>query len=195
MYKPHTIQQFKVQEFLKERFEADACFIAPISRHGLMLQDMAGGRIAFEYRDGDIQECPVPEPGSSYDRLVFMQALQYHYPRTEQQTYAAKTALWLEASVGLTHQQALDLPDDLYLRYLTHTVPNEENVRRMAASGMISGEDYQGILLWYLDGHFGGNYLGAGGVDGFGIYIDLIFCYHTPQAQHYQFYLKDTAYD
>lgn len=194
MYKPHTIQQFKVLEFLKEQFAVEACLVAPISRHGLMLQDRGGGKIAFEYRDGAILEHPVPEPGSSYDCRVFMQALHYHYPKAEQQTFAAKTALWLKAPVGLTHQQALGLPDDLYLHYLTHAVPDEEAVRKLAARGMMTKGDYQGVLLWYLDGHFARNYLGAGGVDGVGIYIDLIFDYRSPLAQHLQFYLDETVY-
>ena len=194
MYKPYTIQQFKVLEFLKKQFEVEACLVAPISRHGLMLQDRYGGKIAYEYRDEGILECPVPEPGSSYDRRCFMQALHFHYPKAEQQTFAAKTALWLEAQLCLTHQQALGLPDDLYQHYLTHAVPDGEEVCRMAASGRITQKDYQGVLLWYLDGHFGENYLGAGGVDGTGIYIDLIFCYRTPQAQHLQFYLDDIAF-
>ena len=123
-----------------------------------------------------------------------MQALHFHYPKAEQQTYTAKTALWLEAPVGLTHQQALGLPDDLYQHYLTHAVPDGEEVRRMVSIGRITQEDYQGVLLGNLDGHFGENYLGAGDVDGMGIYIDLIFFYHSPQAQHLQFYLDDTVF-
>jgi len=34
-------------------------------------------------------------------------------------------------------------------------------------------------------------YLVIGGIDGIGTLIDLIFSYHTPNAEHYQFYLVE----
>lgn len=48
MYKPRTIGQFKVLEYLKSQFALDAFLVAPISRDGLMLMDRNEETIAFE---------------------------------------------------------------------------------------------------------------------------------------------------
>lgn len=47
------------------------------------------------------------------------------------------------------------------------------------------------ILLWYLAGNYEQHYLGLGGVDSEGYYIDLIFHHRTLRAEHIQFYLED----
>ena len=37
MYKPHTVDQFKLWQFLKERFVMEAFILSPVSRNALML--------------------------------------------------------------------------------------------------------------------------------------------------------------
>ena len=37
MYKPHTIEQYKVYRFLEENFALEHFLLAPLSRFGLML--------------------------------------------------------------------------------------------------------------------------------------------------------------
>ena len=39
MYKPHTIEQFKVQQFLEHTFAIDHFLVSPLSRTALMLED------------------------------------------------------------------------------------------------------------------------------------------------------------
>lgn len=39
MYKPHTIEQYKVYRFLEENFALEHFLLAPLSRFGLMLED------------------------------------------------------------------------------------------------------------------------------------------------------------
>ena len=47
MYKPHTIEQYKVYRFLEENFALEHFLLAPLSRFGLMLEDKTGEKIAF----------------------------------------------------------------------------------------------------------------------------------------------------
>ena len=46
MYKPHTIEQYKVYRFLEENFALEHFLLAPLSRFGLMLEDKTGEKIA-----------------------------------------------------------------------------------------------------------------------------------------------------
>lgn len=39
MYKPHTIEQYKVYRFLEENFALEHFLLAPLSRFGLILED------------------------------------------------------------------------------------------------------------------------------------------------------------
>jgi len=47
MYKPHTIEQYKVYRFLEENFALEHFLLAPLSRFGLMLEDKTGEKIAI----------------------------------------------------------------------------------------------------------------------------------------------------
>ena len=66
MYKPHTIEQYKVYRFLEENFALEHFLLAPLSRFGLMLEDKTGEKIAFAFLNDCVQEIPVPAP-SSFD--------------------------------------------------------------------------------------------------------------------------------
>lgn len=91
----------------------------------------------------------------------------------------------------LTLQQMAELPAALFSHYMTYPISTDEEVRRLAQAGRVSGTDYMSILLWYLTGNYEQHYLGLGGVDSEGHYIDLIFHHQTPRAEHIQFYLED----
>ena len=91
MYKPRTIGQFKVMEFLKRSFVLDSLIIAPISRNGLMLMDRNADIIAFELYNGTILQCPVPSPGTLSDMRLFISNLNRKYPDLRSQTFDAKT--------------------------------------------------------------------------------------------------------
>ena len=49
MYKPHTIEQYKVYRFLEENFALEHFLLAPLSRFGLMLEDKTDEKIAFAF--------------------------------------------------------------------------------------------------------------------------------------------------
>ena len=61
MYKPHTIEQYKVYRFLEENFALEHFLLAPLSRFGLMLEDKTGEKIAFSFLNDCVQEIPVPQ--------------------------------------------------------------------------------------------------------------------------------------
>ena len=52
MYKPQTVEQFKILQFLKDEFELSEFVLSPLSRRSLMLEDAKGDRIAFQLHDG-----------------------------------------------------------------------------------------------------------------------------------------------
>ena len=47
MYKPHTIEQYKVYRFLEENFALEHFLLAPLSRFGLMTKPVKKSRLPF----------------------------------------------------------------------------------------------------------------------------------------------------
>ena len=39
MYKPRTVEQFKVMEFIREAFQVECFLVSPVSRTCLMIED------------------------------------------------------------------------------------------------------------------------------------------------------------
>lgn len=142
MYKPRTIAQFKVMEYLKSSFVMEDCLVSPISLNGLMLEDRTMERIAFICYDDRIWESTIPAPAGRNSVRIFAHRLCLAYPRPEQQIFEAKTTLWLDHPGLLTYQQALGLPDDLFRHYLRYGVPTEDEVGQLAAQGRVSDEEY-----------------------------------------------------
>ena len=49
MYKPHTIEQYKIQRFLDETFAMEHFIVSPLSRTSLLLEDETGEQLAFGF--------------------------------------------------------------------------------------------------------------------------------------------------
>lgn len=49
MYKPHTIEQYKIQQFLDANFAMEHFLVSPLSRTSLLLEDKTGEQIAFGF--------------------------------------------------------------------------------------------------------------------------------------------------
>lgn len=49
MYKPHTIEQYKIQQFLDANFAMEHFLVSPLSRKSLLLEDKTGEQIAFGF--------------------------------------------------------------------------------------------------------------------------------------------------
>ena len=79
MYKPHTIEQYKVYRFLEENFALEHFLLAPLSRFGLMLEDKTGEKIAFAFLNDCVQEIPVPSSSCSRNSNRFSKAIPQPY--------------------------------------------------------------------------------------------------------------------
>ena len=62
MYKPHTIEQYKIQRFLDETFAMEHFLVSPLSRTSLLLEDETGEQLAFGFLDEEVREIPLPPP-------------------------------------------------------------------------------------------------------------------------------------
>ena len=67
MHKPHTIEQYKIQQFLDANFAMEHFLVSPLSRTSLLLEDKTGEQIAFGFFDNKVQEIPIPPPAKPED--------------------------------------------------------------------------------------------------------------------------------
>ena len=81
MYKPHTIEQYKVYRFLEENFALEHFLLAPLSRFGLMLEDKTGEKIAFAFLNDCVQEIPIPAPAAPETVIAFLKQFRSLTPR------------------------------------------------------------------------------------------------------------------
>lgn len=170
MYKPHTIEQYKVYRFLEENFALEHFLLAPLSRFGLMLEDKTGEKIAF------------------------LKQFRSLTPRPVIHDFEALTRWWLDNPNPLTYQQALGMSDILYRHFLSHPLINEDDALRLARKGLVTESEYNDLQLWYFNGHTMSCWFGSLGVDGTGSLYGLIFDYQTASPTKTQFYLLDDYY-
>lgn len=194
MYKPHTIEQYKVQQFLDANFAMEYFLVSPLSRTALLLEDKTGDQIAFGFLDNKVQEILIPPPAKPEDVKKFLRDFRTLDPQPKLRSFEDITHWWLNHPNPLTYQQALCLSDELYRRFLSHPQLREEDCCRLAASGFVTEEEYQDIQLWFFDE--GKNYcwLGPLGVDGTGNVYGLTIRYGKPDARKLKFYLLDDYY-
>lgn len=192
MYKPHTIEQFKVWQYLNQNFVMDQFILSPVSRTALKVEDKTGDQLIFEYRDGQVLECPEPPIPSREEVAYFIRT--YRKIRPLLRTFEDITYWWLNHPTPLSYQQALALPNDLYRHYLCHKVYDTDEVCRIVSRGVVSREEYRGLRLWYRDGNWRNCWLGSLGVDGTGNLYGLTFNYRRFNKIEYLFYLEDEYY-
>ena len=177
MPKAKTIAQFCLHRFLETHFDLEAVRITAAD-DGVILEDSAGGRALFQYQEGAVVMQVIRSPDGTPSGQSVSLSFAVNPDKTVRRSY-------------LTLQQIAELPAALFSHYMTYPIPTDEEVRRLAQAGRGSGTDYMSILLWYLAGNYEQHYLGLGGVDSEGYYIDLIFHHRTLRAEHIQFYLED----
>lgn len=117
MYKPHTIEQYKVYRFLEENFALEHFLLAPLSRFGLMLEDKTDEKIAFAFLNNCVQEIPVPAPADPETVTAFLKQFRSLTPHPVIHDFEALTRWWLDNPNPLTYQQALGMSDDLYRHF------------------------------------------------------------------------------
>ena len=194
MYKPRTVEQYKILEFIREEFHVECLIVSPVSRSCLMIEDIVGSRMAFQWKDGLIWEAPIPAPATTEECRAFVQSfcVDSNYPY--QTGLDELTDWWLNTPNPLTHQQALNLPDDLYRRYLTcERMLDLEDVLALVMGGRVTPEQLLDLRLWFFDGHSRGNWLGPVGLDGLGKKYELVYNWNTPAEMRYPFYLSESA--
>lgn len=194
MYKPRTIEQFKVWQFLNQNFMLDRFLLSPVSRAALMIEDTAGERLVFAWVDGAAVEQPEPIPADTETVKAFIRAFREDPGHPRRHTFEDVTRWWLSHATPLTYQQALGLPDRLYRHFLAHQDYDEEEVLRLIRKGVVTEAEYCGIELWYLNGNAKGKWLGPLGVDGTGNLYGLTLHYRSPLQIEYTFYLNDDYY-
>lgn len=194
MYKPHTIEQYKVWRFLKEHFVLEEFILSPVSRKALMLEDKAGERIVFAWIDNKPVEQPVPEPANPEAIKAFFKAHHARPDRPCLTNIEEVTRWWLQNETPLSYQQALGFSDDLYRYFLTHKEYNDEEVIALVKKGLVTEEEYMGITLWYFNGNVYDKWFGPLGIDGTGEIYGLTFHYRTPEQIKYIFYLENEYY-
>lgn len=194
MYKPHTVEQFKVWQFMKERFVLEEFILSPVSRNALMLEDKTGEKMVFAWVNHEVIEQPVPEPATPEAIKEVFRTLHSRPDRPRLTDIEQVTRWWLHNETPLSYQQALGFSDVLYRYFLTHKAYNDEEVVSLVQRGLVTEDEYLGIKLWYFDGNVMGNWLGPLGIDGTGYIHGLTLRYRTPDQVEYVFYLEDEYY-
>ena len=188
-YKPCTAAQFRVMEYLRETFDTSQCLIYPARPNALILEDQFGEKLEFFFRDGRVLEHPLMPPADPASVDLFQRCLNYQFPTSSQQTFAARDALWSTGAFTLTYQQALGLPDDLFRHYLKTQPLTREEVRELAARGSVTEPDFWSMQLWRLDGHTEDCTLCGPWDDGGGTYGILVLTRDGQLEEELRFYV------
>lgn len=194
MYRPLTVEQYKVYCFLKKYFIMEKVLISPLSRTGLILEDCTGEKAAYSYQDGAVNEVTIPPPAPKEEVKAFMKEFRSLSPQPVLKDFMSVTRWWLDHPNPMTHQQALGLSDILYHHFLKYPFIQEETAIRLALSGLVTEKEYRDILLWYFNGNVANSWLGQLGIDGTGNQYGLTLHYRKPDERKFVFYLKDDYY-
>lgn len=194
MFKPHTIEQFKVLQYIQGQFVKGAVLISPDSRATLKVTDSVGDSLVFEYRGDQVVETDARPVPSAAVRKEYIK--QFHADPHHLVFHSLEDIVrwWHEEDRPISLQQAMNLSDDLYLHYLTHEIINTEEVCRIVSFGRITESQYLAVMLWYMDGNFEKSWLGSVGIDGTGESYELVLQYRTSAERRFRFYLMDEYY-
>ena len=59
MYKPHTIEQYKIQRFLEETFAMEHFLVSPLTRPSPFLEAETGEPLAFGFLSAGVPGVPL----------------------------------------------------------------------------------------------------------------------------------------
>ena len=108
MYKPHTIEQYKVYRFLEENFALEHFLLAPLSRFGLMLEDKTGEKIAFAFLNNCVQEIPVPAPAAPETVTAFLKQFRSLTPHPVVHDFEALTGFVKSMPIAIEEAAMID---------------------------------------------------------------------------------------
>ncbi len=194
MYKPQTIEQFRVYQYMQKHFEMDAVILSPLSRHSLMLEDMTGAKIAFSYENAAVREIPIPAPLSPEQVHEYLLSVKGGGVLPFNSNYKEATKWWLNTPNPLTYQQALGLTDKPYRHFLTRPMLDEKKVIRLAKSGLVTELEFLDMWLWYyLNRPRNRKLMKLDGCDPITAYV-LIIDFMGDNETGYEFAVKDEAF-
>lgn len=194
MFKPHTIEQYKVMCYIEEQFVKGSVLISPDSRTALKVTDSIGDSLIFDYRDGRVVESdarPVLVPNAWKE---YIKQFRTNPDHPSFQNLEDIVRWWHQEDRPMSLQQAMNLPDDLYHHYLTQNILDTNEVCRLVALGRITEGQYLAVRLWYADGNFKDNWLGPVGTDGTGSLFEVVLNYKTVKESRFRFYVMDEYY-
>ncbi len=194
MYKPQTIEQFKVYQYMQNHFEMDAVILSPLSRHSLMLEDMTGAKTAFSYEDAAVREVPIPDPLSPEEVHAYILSIKGGGVLPLIRNYKEATKWWLNTPNPLTYQQALGLSDKMYRHFLTRPILDEKKMIKLAKSGLVTELEFLDMRLWYYLNRPLHWTLIESGVCGTTLLYALIVDFLGDNEKGYEFAVKDEDY-
>lgn len=194
MYRPYTLEQDRIYEYLQERFDLKQFLLSPLSRSGLLLEDRAGNLAAFSCTNGSVGPIPVPKPNPPEICRSFIKQFRSNPNSPRLDRFAAIDLWWLHTPNPLTYRQAIGMNDIMYRHYLAHPLISDEDVLHLMKKGVVTASEYRDLKLWYYNGHMRTCWLGEMGLDGTGNYGCLEINYKQPDARAYRFYLNDSYY-
>ena len=184
MYKPHTIEQYKIQQFLDHTFAMEHFLVSPLSRSALMLEDRCGERIAFSFSDNEVREIPIPSAPSPDKVKSFIRSFRALGTKPHLRTFEDVTRWWLNHPNPLTYQQALGLPDELYRHFLSPPLIEDEDAQRLASSGLVQEDAYRTFSSGISTATPSPTAARPLGIDGTGNLYALTFNYGTPRPRN-----------
>lgn len=194
MYKPFTVELFKIHQHLGQQFDLAHFIQMPLKRDTVILQDECGEKIAFTCQKNTVTQIPIPSILSKEEAAAYIRCLRQTGKIPDLRSFQDVTRWWASNPNPLTYQQALGLPDDLYIHYLANRILEDEDILPIVSQKVITEEEYKDLRLWCRNGNFCRCYLGASGVDGTGDSYKFIWNHGKPDALTFIFYIKNEYY-
>lgn len=191
MYKPHTIEHYKLLQILNDQFALEQFDISPLSRSSLLVEDRDGGKIAFSYDNGIMRQAEIPSYISPSQARDYIREQNLKGKLPPMFSFSDVTRWWLNTPNPLSYQQALGLSDGLYRHFLRNPLLDDDAALALVSKGKVSDKEYNDLLLWYFDKHRHDCWLGCLGVDGIGELYGLTRNYGTEYPETVLFYLTD----
>ena len=193
MYKPQTEEQFKIHQLLNKRLDISDLSIFPISRNILGVEDSAGNRQAFTYKDSKITDAVIPENLPDEQAKIYLRGLYATGQLPPEFTFEDTTQWWLDNPSPLSHRQILGLGTHLYRHYLRYRLLTDEEALLTASQPRITERQFKDLNLWYMNSHRHDCMLGWMGIDMVGELYGLIWKYGTPQQKSFLFYIQQNS--
>lgn len=193
MYKPQTVEQYKIRQILEKRLVIDDLYIIPLSRNSLMVEDRYGIRLAFSYQEGKIDEAEIPKYLPEDQAKNYLRCLKTSGQLPSEFTFEDITRWWMDSPSPLSHRQILGLGTHLYHHYLKNRLLRDEEALRIASLHKITAQQFKDLFLWYLNSHRQDCWLGWMGIDMMGELYGLIWKYGTLESKFFLFYIGQNS--